>query len=1033
MKPSVHTNLAKRAADPDWRVPAILMLALVCAAPALPQTTTARFYGVVQDGTGAVVPGAAVTMTHEGTASITAKTADSDGEFTFDFLRVGVYTLKIQAQGFKTSASGGIELAAGQNVRQNFTLELGSVSETVSVEGASFLVDTITAEQRQSFDTHTVTELPVARRNFSEILNIGTGVSSSTSGGHRGVRMNGLGKNGATFAVDATDASGTNEGRHSAMHQGFNYIDIMTIEAVQEVQTIKGVVAAEYGQALSGTINLITKSGTNQYHGSLFENFQAENLNARNPFLAGKVPLTFNQFGGSFGGPIRRDRIFIFGAYEGYRERAFLAVQGNVPTAKLRQEMLAAVPEYRRTLDTMPLPSDPHSPEADTGFFRGARSQISRENHAVVKSDFRLSSAGNLALTYTRGRPYQILPSLHIGNGRNHQGWVERGTVNFITGGASWTSESRFGYNLTNVNRVHQFYLDGVDTSQPEKTLGGRRIAYIVGPGFTTAQTEVLDLGGPTWTIDQKYALHRGPHSFKFGGKYSSRGGGRFNIENPVVTYNTKTALLANVPDRVSVIFGVNPYVYDAYEFGFFAQDDWRVSPRLVINLGVRYDFFSRYAARPSTDAPAGLYNLDTIRDDQFNFGPVRDTKNPIENDPGINIGPRLGFSYNPDGAGKTVVRGGFSVMFSPLVWTAFNIAVSSAPNIPRQTFFSRPEGINLGLRYPIYNDNIRPLVSASDRFLPSDLFNPHIQGPYTMNLYLGIQRALSSTAALESAFVGNRGVKLFMVRVYNPVERETGRRRNPNLGEGRYYDDSQNSVYYSWQTSLRKRYSRNFSGSAHYTWGKALSYTGGDIGGTNYGDQIETVQNFFNWRAERGPSAGDVSHYVAAETVYELPRLEAMNGALRQLVGGWQVSGIFRAGTGEPLRITQPSGIVGSRPDYVGGDPTLDGFRDSLQFLNPRAFARVPTNTTSGATIRPGNVGNGAVRGPGQWGLDLAVGKAFAIRESVRFQIRADMFNFLNHRNLTNVESRIDRVNFGRFVSAGAPRVIQLNARFSW
>ena len=263
----------------------------------------------------------------------------------------------------------GIELTAGQQVRQAFILQVGEMNETVTVAGSSPLLNTVNAEQLQTFDREKVAELPVSRRNFSTLLRIGTGVTYTGDS----VRMNGVGKNGVAFSVDGTDAGGNPEGRNSSNYLQPNLIDIMSIEAIQEVHTVKGIAPAEYGNVVGGQVNLLSRSGTNNWRGSLFENFQSERLNAKHQRLADKPPVKFNQFGGSVGGPIRRDQIFVFGVYEGYRDRSFTLVQENVPTQRLRDDMLRVTPSYALLLNFLPLPTDPHSATADVGLFSAAR------------------------------------------------------------------------------------------------------------------------------------------------------------------------------------------------------------------------------------------------------------------------------------------------------------------------------------------------------------------------------------------------------------------------------------------------------------------------------------------------------------------------------------------------------------------------------------------------------------------------------------------------------------------------------------
>ncbi|MGH8248117.1 MAG: hypothetical protein ACREUU_16980, partial [Gammaproteobacteria bacterium] len=398
-----------------------------------------------------------------------------------------------------------------------------------------------------------------------------------------------------------------------------------------------------------------------------------------------------------------------------------------------------------------------------------------------------------------------------------------------------------------------------------------------------------------------------------------------------------------------------------------------------------------------------------------------------------VNIAPRAGFSFNPDGKSRTVVRGGFGVLFGPQPRDDYNSAVGRSTKIPVIAIFSKAEAAANGMRFPFFNDQTMRIVEASGQTQVGSVFDPNIQNPYSMNLYFGVQRALTSTAMFETAFVGNRGVKFRLQRQYNEVNRLTGTRPNPSIGNGRYFSSDQDTVYYSWQSSLRKRYSKGLTGSVHYTWGKALSYSGGDTGAGFSGDTFLTVQDFFERRANRGPSAGDVTHRFITEAVYETPGLASLNPAWQRIAGTWQLSCVFAALTGEPLLITQGSSIANSRPDYIGGQPVLGDYRRTLQYLNRPAFARVPIVTASGATVRAGNLGNGAVRLPGRWNLDFSLGKNFPIKEQLRFQLRADMFNSLNHTNFSAIVTNINSGTFGRFTRTTGARIIQLNARLSW
>jgi hypothetical protein len=894
------------------------------------------------------------------------------------------------------------------------------------------LVNTVAPDQRESLDRRQLEQLPLSRRSFQNILTLGTGIDTSDNGG---VRLNGLGRSGLKITVDGTDATSNPENPGTSMYQSFNYINVMSVEAIQEVQTTKGVTAAEYGHQLSGNVNLISRSGTNSLHGSLFEVFRAEDLNAKERRLATRNPFTYNQFGGSFAGPIKKDRIFFFATYEGYRERSFAIVQGDVPTAKLRQEAIAAQPGYKIFLDTLYLPNQPFAAEADIGRYVGAASQSRHENHATIKGDIRLTNVSNVTLTYSRGRPFRLSPEgrTQAINKRSWSGISERGQATFFTGGAAWSSESRFGFNVNDITRLDGWWEVGVPPGQKEAYYGGRRLPAIGVDGLfgNGGGGETVNYYGPVWSAEHKYARHAGLHSLKFGGIYGRRQPGRFDIENPNASYANKADFLANIPRQIQYTLGSNRFVSRSQEFGFFAQDDWRVKSNLVINLGVRYDYFGKYIAKPTDPkAPAYLWNLDGLLDRNFRFGPVRDRFNPFGDDKGANFGPRVGFAYDVKGNGSTVVRGGLSVMFAPQPWDTMANAVANSVNVPFRIQLSRTELIQQNLRFPSFNEDALRIASGGNRILIADVFDPHIQSPYSMNLYFGGQKSITSTMAVESAFVANRGVKFRMYRTFNQPDRVTDQRPNPDMGQGNYLCSCQNTVYTSWQTSLRKRYSRKLTYDVHYTYGKALSYTGGDTGAGFSGDSFGAVQDFFNYRPDRGPSAGDTTHRVNVDWVYDLPELKGTGAAARHILGGWQFSGVLTARSGGALLITQ-SGLT-SRPDYVGGNPVNPNWQHDFIYLNRSAFALVPLGPGRNP-IRPGNLGVGAVRGPAFRGVDFAFAKNFSIHERMNLQIRADAFNGLNHTPLSGVTTGSNSVNFGLMTSHAGARQVQLNGRLTF
>ena len=1039
----------------------IIGLAITCA-PGSAQVTTATFYGIVNDPSGAAIPGATISLIHLGTSTTTTRTSDQSGEAAFDFLRVGAYTMRIEAGGFKRYENKGIELVSGQTVRQTFAMEVGALSETVTVEGAAPLVNTATSEQLQTFEQAKVTELPLGRRNVSSVLRLTTGVDTGTG---RSPRINGIGASGTGISVDGTDANSNPEQRSMSQYGGRNYIDVMSIDAVQEVQLVRGILPAEYGGVVGGQVNLIAKSGSNSVHGSLFENYQSHLLNARNPFVAARTAggteirkprIVFNQFGGSLGGPIIRDKLFLFGAYEGYRESASRRVNGTVPTAAYRAEILRALPfaETKILLDLLPLPNVPIN--TDLGSFEGIRNATSRENHVVMKGDYRVTSLSNFGVSYTRMRPFGLDPTYHVNgaNDRTYEYAQDRVTFNYTLSRPTWTSETRFGYNSNDMARLDQLFLRKDPRNIAERVPWGRsipRISIAGTSGFASGGAEIWDMQGATYNFDQKISRHLGKHALKLGARYVYYGGFRSNPENPAISFQNKADFLANIPSSVAPSFGSPPYSSRMYELGFFVQDDWRVNSKLVLNFGLRYDFYSNMVAEPTTDVAVGFYNPAPPKDwRKFDFGAPLDPNHPYNHDP-VNFGPRFGFAYNPDGHSKTVVRGGFGILFSPQMPGAMRQGVAN-PIVPFRVSWSLEEARQLGLKFPGYNDEFRAVVEKQTaqtgvRF-PFSAINPGLQNPYSMHMQLNLQRELTPSVMLETGYVGVRGVKFLLHRRVNLADRLTGIRPNPNVIFGGYYvDNSQNTDYNALQTSLRKRFSRNLSFDVHHTWGKSLGISGGDIG-AYYGSDNDSnvIQDFDNIRANRGPNVGDANHRLLADWIYDLPKLTGHGQLVRQALGGWEVTGIFSTRSGNRVTISETCASDWfCRPDYVGGSLVVSswkettasrctvGARCSVQFINKNAFALVPVHPVTRIAIRPGNLGNGILRGPASVSVDVSLSKNFQLREHMKLQIRGDMFNFLNHVNYSDPGSGLNSATFGEINGAGGMRVIQLNGRISW
>src|SRR5262245_30307631 len=354
----------------------------------LAQRTTANDYGIARDVSGAVTPGITVQFVNEQTGIQERVVTNEKGEFVADFLPIGSYTSLVEAAGFKTHRQRGLELSAGQQIRHVITLEVGDVTQEIEVIAELPVLQNASVQQIASVSTLQIQELPQAGRDFTRLLILQPGaVRNSTEF----LQINGLPGIGITVTVDGVDASGDPEGPSLSQFQGRNLINVMSQEAIQEVNISKGVISAEIGRAFSGNINLVSKGGTNDFHGSLFENWQNDVLNARYALLAPtapKPPIRFNQFGGSAGGPVIRDRAFFFLAYEGYRQSNATVVSGLVPPPEIKAQALSAVPAYKHVLDFFPNPTEAYASGATGAFFQGTGADVGRDNHIVLRGDY---------------------------------------------------------------------------------------------------------------------------------------------------------------------------------------------------------------------------------------------------------------------------------------------------------------------------------------------------------------------------------------------------------------------------------------------------------------------------------------------------------------------------------------------------------------------------------------------------------------------------------------------------------------------
>jgi hypothetical protein len=509
------------------------------------------------------------------------------------------------------------------------------------------------------------------------------------------------------------------------------------------------------------------------------------------------------------------------------------------------------------------------------------------------------------------------------------------------------------------------------------------------------------------------------------GGIFGRMRGSRENIEIPIPSYSSEADFLQNLPSSVQVTFGVNKYWVKEWSMGFFIQDDFKVSRRLVLNMGVRWDYFS-----VPDEKDERLFN----RDDPYGMGPYL-PPDQIWKAKYANFSPRIGFAYTVDEKGRTVLRAGFGAFYNPRPLFGGPVdLVQNALDEPFRVVYSRADVLKYPdlLTYPVVNDEVLTIAKGPQALISGTGINPDWGYPHSYQWTGSIQQQLTTDFVLETSYVGTRGVGLMFVRSMNQPDRLTGVRPNSKFATFRYRNGDESTSYHAWQTSVRRRFRGGFAGNVNYVWSKVLSYTGD-------ADLLlpATPQDVWNVRNDYGPAGYDAKHRLVTDILYELPFAkwtQSGGRATKLLLDGWQLSGIFYAQSGNPATITQPSSLESSRPDYKSGEEViLSNWSSSLRYLNPAAFTRVPISSVSGLPVRPGSVGRASIYGPGFWSVDLSIAKATAITEGVKLQFRFDMFNAFNHTNFSGFQTDVTRGNFGVFTSTRGARTVQIGLRLSF
>lgn len=994
-------------------------MVLVASASSLAQIGGGSVVGSVIDPGGATIAGARVSAVQTETGVRRETRTNDNGYFEFPLLPAGKYRLEVEKEGFKRSSTAVFDLNSGTRPRFDLRMELGQVTESVEVIASAPLVNTTSTDLGVVMTNTKVESLPLNGRNFQQLVGLQAGVinnPASAAGGRNGIEFHGstaLGNNLLLDGVDMSFGEVNGSASDASAGGGGSLINTVSVEAIEEFKATGSAFSAEYGRAIGGVLNITTKSGTNQLRGSLFEFFRNDKLDA-NSFFSNRSgfprpPLRWNQFGGNLGGPIVRNKAFFFFNYEGAQVRRAAQITGNVPTPALTAQLS---PQLRELFTRYYAPDFEATANPLIGFHRRNDSSINDEHTYLGRFDIDLGQH-RLSVRYSYNNQDFVQPTLspimprdfptRFHNAVIQDNWSIRPNI---------LNEIRLGLNRTDLFRLERNRF----TFPAWATVGGVGLNANL-PGF-------LHFIPTTYSFVDNLSWISGKHSWKFGADIRVVRSARNQGGQPTHMYNNVADLLADRPNRIRVLFGGGKGL-NTTNYGFYAQDDWRLSPRLQLNLGIRWEYSPplRGGFNIATSNPFGPF-IPTARDNMH--APDRN-----------NWGPRAGVIWSPFGSQKLVIRSGGGISYLPQQTIYYMDMAFLDPRLPFVFDLNPAEFPSFPSSYPFPSELVNQIAANPSLLPPSFIPTRQVADYNRRDSYAGqwnfsLQSAITSTLALQASYVGSRSLKLTSPRNVNLFDPALNRRPEPQFGDVNIMENAGRLSYHALQLAANQQLSRGFTADAFYTWGKTTGYYLADDTLTF---NLAPLQDPYNIAGSNGVKSGDIRHRFVGVFSYQIPAGSSWSGFLRAALGGWTMQSITGWRSGLPVNVT--SGVIlfpntridGQRPDLVSGvDPYV---RDtaSLRWLNRGAF----DNAIPAAQRRFGNLGYNALRGPSGFTFDGAVHKQFIVAERHRVSFRCELFNALNHKVLGNPVSVVANPNFGLIQNASGGRNIQLALKYAF
>ena len=1077
------------------------LLVVPLASTASAQVTAATIVGTITDSSGGALPGATVTARNVDTGFSRTVPSNDVGAYRLEFLPVGGYVVEVTLEGFKTSNRSGIVLRVNDTARVDVALSLGGVSETVNVEAAAPEVNTATPEIARTIEAAAIQSLPLVDRNVYSLLDLAPGVQSNNNGvaaASTGTSSFILG-----FPEQRTIINGGADGGTGSVNYyldgGINMTGLRNTgnvtpnpDAVQEFKVQTNGYAVEYGRFSSGVINVLTKSGTNRFRGSVFEYTRDEKLNAKDwGSQLDKPPLSRNQFGATLGGPLRKDQTFFFVSYSGLRQTTSTFLNtAIVPTAQERSGDFSA----SRTIPTDPATGQAFACGGVAGVICADR--LDPVAMRILKDYIPQSNVpGNIWQGFVR-TPYdsdEILIKLDHQVTAAHRltgayfYTAGKNTAKAGSGNLPWANQE-FNYTQHNVNVSDTWVVNNSTINQawftfvrnyggrlnvPAVSLADLGSSFIIQGAPSLPQVTVSgyfnltnSIGGPKaggdfYALRDVFSWTRGPHAIKAGGEFSYNKTVQDTLLNnygvftfsSTVTKNALADFMIGIPSNVTQDAPVTA-LWNSWYGALFVQDEYRISPRVTLNLGLRWD-----VQQPGTD-PQNRFTT-WVPGQQSTVNPAAPVGLLFYGDPGVergvvptawnHVSPRVGIVWDPFGDGKTSIRAAGGLFYGSISGNEWNTTTNFQPWSTRLTFSNintktsptgAPLGASLRNPYNAYPGGI-PFPYNGSFVIGGGLYGiaNDFKWPHAWQTNVGIQRQFGRFLALGAAYVGTFTRNLPFARDVNyPVATPTAatnnvlsRRPNPSVGSVLLLNSDQYSNYNSLQVTFNLRPWHRFSFNGYYALSKTMSSAQLQNNTTN-----GLAQNYSKLADEYGRADTDQRHSFSLSLNWDVDYYRGGNRVLRAILNGWSVSPIIKVRGGLPFTVTNGSvdanldGNTNDRAQQIG-DPHIDN-PTAAQWFNTAAFVQ---NKVVTGVVTDGNSPRNLLDGPGFRVVDLAISRSFKLPKNARLSFRAEgtnVFNLVNYGQPgASVPSGATSTTFGVIRTANAMRRLQLGARVTF